>query len=690
MMRSLYSGVSGLKNHQTRMDVVGNNISNVNTTGFKSSRVTFSDTLSQTLSGASAPTGNTGGTNPKQIGLGSSVSSIDTLFTDGSVQNTGKNTDLCLSGNGLFVVKNGSETFYTRNGAFEFDAAGNYVMPGSGLFVQGWTTKNPDGTINTAGTPDNITIPTGKSMAATATTSIVYDKNLNASTEGYKIANILATYDDGTSKTLSSYPSGVVSITSDSNPKKTFNLDESAFGRFTTGDELAQKYLYSTTISSVKSQGKLGISLGTGDAINKITMDNGDPVSMANVANGTFAIGDKMKIEGTIDTNGVTASGTDKGETVLTVTLQQPQELNGKKVKIYVPNPQNFTYKDGETVNFDLPITSLTPGEGDIINTPKGSVTLEAQDLKHTDIPITAASQNFDYYGRADGSDGRVQAISREEKKASSIVITTAEGKQLTGLVDGEYKKDDIFYPSMTTLATIYDSLGGEHSLPILLTKKANNTWALSLGNGGDSTVITDSVGNKMKVSLKSTDLVFDDLGSYISGDGTLNIHYDYGGTVTGADGSIINPPSDQTVNINLAAITQYSGSSTVNGQNNGNPAGTLKSVSIDSSGVITGTYTNGLKQAEGQVAIAQFNNAAGLTKSGSSLYSESNNSGTANIKSASDLGVTITPSALEMSNVDMASELTDMIVTQRGYQSNSKIITVSDELLETLINMKR
>ena len=111
MMRSLYSGVSGLKNHQTRMDVVGNNISNVNTTGFKSSRVTFSDTLSQTLSGASAPTENIGGTNPKQIGLGSAVNSIDTLFTDGSVQSTGKNTDLCLSGNGLFYVKQGNEKY---------------------------------------------------------------------------------------------------------------------------------------------------------------------------------------------------------------------------------------------------------------------------------------------------------------------------------------------------------------------------------------------------------------------------------------------------------------------------------------------------------------------------------------------------------------------------------------------------
>ena len=107
MMRSLFSGVSGLKNHQTRMDVVGNNISNVNTTGFKSSRATFTDMLSQTLNGASAPTGTIGGTNPKQIGLGSSVSSIDLLFTNGSVQSTGKNTDLALSGSGLFVVSDG-------------------------------------------------------------------------------------------------------------------------------------------------------------------------------------------------------------------------------------------------------------------------------------------------------------------------------------------------------------------------------------------------------------------------------------------------------------------------------------------------------------------------------------------------------------------------------------------------------
>ena len=172
MMRSLFSGVSGLKNHQTRMDVIGNNISNVNTTGFKSSRATFVDMLSQTLTGASSPNDNVGGTNPKQIGLGSSVASIDLLFSDGSVQSTGKNTDLCLSGNGLFVVSNsadGTNKLYTRNGNFSFDADGNYVQAGSGYFVQGWMADK--GSLSTTGATTKIQIPSGKPMESEKTTS---------------------------------------------------------------------------------------------------------------------------------------------------------------------------------------------------------------------------------------------------------------------------------------------------------------------------------------------------------------------------------------------------------------------------------------------------------------------------------------------------------------------------------------
>ena len=179
MMRSLYSGVSGLKSHQTRMDVIGNNIANINTIGFKSSRTTFSDMLSQVQRAASSPTENLGGINPRQIGLGAAVESIDLLFTDSSPQQTGKNTDLALSGNGLFVLKNGDQSFYTRNGAFEFDEQGYYVLPGSGLRVQGWN-ATPEGLLNTNGLATDVVVPVGKTMEASETTQINYTGNLNA------------------------------------------------------------------------------------------------------------------------------------------------------------------------------------------------------------------------------------------------------------------------------------------------------------------------------------------------------------------------------------------------------------------------------------------------------------------------------------------------------------------------------
>ena len=486
MMRSLYSGVSGLKNHQTRMDVVGNNISNVNTTGFKSSRVTFSDTLSQTLSGASAPTENRGGTNPKQIGLGSATSAIDTLFTDGSVQSTGVNTDLCLSGNGLFIVKEGNLSYYTRNGNFKFDKEGYYVNS-DGLKVQGWSATTPGDAINTNGQPSEICIPAGKTMAASATSKATFSSNLNAAEP--MIKSITITTADGKTETI--------------------NTD-----------------------------GK------------------------------TFKVGAPYTIGGTAST-----------------------------------------------------IASLTLNMTDGTNT------------------------------------------------------TETEGSFTVG-----YSKPK------TTIATVYDSLGNSHNVVIYMTKtgadKNGSTWRMSLADvkddGTSTATLKDSNGKDINLAMPKTEVKFNVNGGYDNGSGTT--------TLTLTNGAV----GTQTVALDFTALTQYAGSSTAFATTDGNAAGTLKSVSIDSNGVITGTYTNGLNVQEAQVAIAQFNNASGLTKTGNSLYTESNNSGTPNIGTISDLGCTVTPSSLEMSNVDMASELTDMIVTQRGYQSNSKIITVSDELLETLINMKR
>lgn len=476
MLRSLFSGVSGLKNHQTRMDVIGNNISNVNTTGFKSSRVTFSDTLSQTLTGAAAASEGKGGTNPKQIGLGSQVSSVDMLFTDGSVQSTGKNTDLCLSGSGLFVVKNSNGTFYTRNGAFSFDEQGNYVTS-DGSYVQGWTAI--DGNLDTNGTPGNIKVAAGKSMAARETTKADYVNNLDSA---------------------------------------------------------------AATITQI---------------------------------------------------NGATTSPVTVG------TAGQPTSAT-------------LTLSDGSTI-------TVTSGTYTIGNS----------------VPIS-------------------------------------------------------------TTFTIYDSQGNAHAVPILLEKNTaagtkTNTWKLSLAptwddaakvyvGGGTSTTIKEADGSETKIDLTSTDLVFENNGEYKSGTAKIDLTYSKGNGAAPKTGLVVD----------LTKLTQYSGSSTINASADGNAAGTLSSVSVDSSGIITGTYTNGVIQYEAQVAVAQFNNSAGLTKVGGSYYQESNNSGVPNVKTAAKLGVTITPSALEMSNVDIADQFSDMIITQRGFQSNSKIITVSDEILETLINMKR
>ncbi|MHB8073741.1 flagellar hook-basal body complex protein [Desulfosporosinus fructosivorans] len=140
MMRSLYAAVSGLKNHQVKMDVIGNNVANVNTTGFKRSRVTFSTMLSQTLKGASTPnntgTPASGGTNPVQIGLGVSLGSIDQIMTQGSSQSTGNPTDMMIEGSGYFVLTtDGTDRVYTRSGAFTLDGEGYLVDPGSGAQV---------------------------------------------------------------------------------------------------------------------------------------------------------------------------------------------------------------------------------------------------------------------------------------------------------------------------------------------------------------------------------------------------------------------------------------------------------------------------------------------------------------------------------------------------------------------------
>lgn len=178
MLRSLFTGISGLINHQTRMDVVGNNIANVNTTGFKAGRANFQDMMSQTLSGASPSQGGRGGTNPRQIGLGTNLATITNVHTQGALQSTGSMTDLAIQGDGFFILSDGNQNRYSRDGSFGLDVDGKLVEPANGLKVQGWTAIN--GVLDTSQPISDLTIPIAAEMSALASSMTTMIGNLDS------------------------------------------------------------------------------------------------------------------------------------------------------------------------------------------------------------------------------------------------------------------------------------------------------------------------------------------------------------------------------------------------------------------------------------------------------------------------------------------------------------------------------
>jgi flagellar hook protein FlgE len=227
---------------------------------------------------------------------------------------------------------------------------------------------------------------------------------------------------------------------------------------------------------------------------------------------------------------------------------------------------------------------------------------------------------------------------------------------------------------------TVYDSQGAAHSIILTFTKLAvgggigPNTW---------SWAVSDSDPNLASVTVP---------------DPPPNLHFNNDGSFDSAGSPVYQIQLTQTgvnvmdITINMTATTQVAGPSTIDKASvNGHPTGTLESYTFDLNGIISGFYSNGQTKVLGQIAVANFANPGGLQKRGKSLYVESNNSGDADIGEAGTSGRgTVAPSSLEMSNVDLAEEFTQMIITQRGFQANSRIITVSDELLQELVNLKR
>lgn len=462
MMRSLYAGVAGLKTHQTRMDVIGNNIANVNTTAYKSQSMTFSDLMYQTTqaaSGANATTG-VGGTNARQIGLGSKTSAIKTAITQqGATQTTNDPFDVMITGESFFVVNNGSENFFTRDGSFYVDGAGNLAMTSTGYNVMGWL---PD-------TEDPTTI---KQDTVTA---------LRVMTE----ANM-------------TYPAQATS-------------------------------------------------------------------------QATFA--------GIIDTNDT-----------------------------------NVTSKEGRVVN------------------------LEVYDNK-----------GFKYTVRCSLHDA-------DETKDDGVFFL-----QLDDILDSNGKSVVAAGAALTDYVKFANAQGPTADTTAYLRYSTKDGSFLSVGTDGTTTGQSTVSLDFNQANLPS----FDDITA------------DFSAT------------SNQNKNGSSTFVGSKGGSKSIG---SGRKVGEMSGIAIWKDGKIYASYDNGQKRLLGQIAVANFANASGLSKEGDNLYSATQNSGDFN-----GVGEDITADGgymnsgvLEMSNVDLSAEFTEMITTQRGFQANSRIITVSDTLLEELTNLKR
>ncbi|TWH48603.1 flagellar hook protein FlgE [Sporomusa sp. KB1] len=645
MMRALFSGVSGLKNHQTRMDVIGNNIANVNTTGFKASRVSFQDVLSQTIQGASAAQGNRGGTNPVQVGLGVGVASIDTIFTDGSYQSTGKMTDLAVTGKNLFILSDGTQEYYTRAGNFDFDGSGIYGVTGTGLKVMGWM-ANAAGEINATGSLTAIQIPEGTSMPPQVSTEIAIANNLSG--DGKGIAAGIATADtkmnfEGTLNANTAVGE-VVSfqvqtyLASGAQVPVTVNFKK-------TGEPGTNTWSVTTGDSTIGGQ---SFTVGTAMSPSTLSIDNGK--------GGTMTVA--------VDTAGIIAGATDalKGKTDLSAAA------NDTGIKLSGVLPADA--QEGAVVETTVEVIDGNERVPYTITLTKTANTTE-NEWKVTKATYTDAS-------------GTVQDVT------STIAVTpvTVPATPATFIVEGVNTSTiavnglSLDMSGITTDAAdtanaalnVYDSLGGAHKVEYTYTKTGvPGEWSVSAKVDGKNVDVTND-----KIAFNSKGVLI----SPTSPNGGPQI------TVPGSAGATNFP-----VTMNLfsedgtPALTQYSGKSTIMATTtDGYAAGTLKNVVANTSGELIGTFSNERTMTLAKVALATFSNPGGLEKAGSNYYVKSANSGERRIVSDGAFA----PGSLEGSNVDLAEQFSDMIITQRGFQANSKDITTADEMLEIIANLKR
>jgi len=572
MMRSMYAGVSGLKTHQTKMDVIGNNIANVNTVAYKSSSITFSELMYQTTqksSGANTLTG-TGGTNAKQIGLGTKSGAISTaISSQGATQTTGNPFDLCITGESFFIVSDGSSNYFTRAGAFNVDSVGNLVMSSNGYNVMGWGVDQETQTIK------KDTVQALRIMSADNLTS-----SPEATSKGY-LSGILDKND--------------TDVATDSGKKISLSFY----------DSLGYSYTAKFSIHNTDNDGEYYVELDDILDSNGVSLaEIYDVASIKDIANITTSVENITPDSGSYDVT---------------------------KTKSYASSAK----------------FNSTTGEIDYNN-----------DTSHKAMPTNDGGNGIDTVGN----------------------ITTVT---MNKLVDGSTAKNDV-----QELLSQAFGMSDEAIAKITAFTYDNTT--------GELTIIGVNVQGS-GLYYNTNDGSFKSIGGNDNGIVALNFNE----SIVDLSGNTVDIKQFSDIEVDWSSTNMYnnSGTSTIsatsgdkNGIGMGRKLGNMSGVTIQTNGMIYASYDNGTTKLLGQIAVAEFTNAAGLEKAGDNLYQASLNSGEFDGVGVdiSGSGGYMTTGVLEMSNVDLSAEFTEMITTQRGFQANSRVITVSDTMLEELVNLKR
>jgi len=760
MLRSLNSGVTGLMNHQTRMDVIGNNISNVNTTGYKGRRVTFEESFNQLIKGASRTASKAGGTNPMQVGLGVSVGSIDVMTGQGGLSNTGRIFDLAIEGSAYFGVSDGAGTFYTRNGAFQLDSQGYIMLPTNGMVLQG-RMANTFGDFPPGTAIGNLQIPMNQQAPARETTEISIGRNLNADADskgsisytqpllhpadgtraagansandpgkvptplsalfnssgknlGIKENDILTIswYDQATIVSGVTMPANKVAVSVGREAGQVWDIEQ-----FVQEIENALNGgpTPTTHTVSLEADGSLKVTLSSpaGD-IFYLQINSSNPESDSYVNNafnfGAYmgdGIGNYPPTPGGEASTGVLlrpAEQFDYMDALRDASGREiypgleggdPIDLFGSVGKtsiekqksdplIFIPrfNPDGTPYPIPSGSNPTL-LDDLMAKMRNDLKLPAEYVDRDGRhlpsvhmDTSDTDDGIPAGAIVI---RGAKGVDFSVNNLTIQAKNSDSDQVTPASFNSAMRITE-QRKGQDL--ASIDVVIPVYDESGAEHTLTMTFvhTGKAGE-WEWRASFAGKQEIIPGTGTGKISFGQDGTvsSFLFDGGGSQLmvdprNGSNIMHINLNIGG------------PGDHR------GITQFASASTINctGQD-GYPTGNLVEVSIDEFGLIEGSFSNGTARSIAQILLVDFANPGGLLDLTDSVYTTSANSGDPvwgmpNSQSSSKLK----PGALEMANVDLAGEFTNMITTQRGYQANSRIVTVSDSMLEELVNLKR